>query len=568
METLTMNPSPVKETLKAVSQEKPTNGIKGLKEWRHDVPAALVVALVSVPLSLGIALASGAPPVCGLTSEIIAGLVFPFLGGAYVTICGPAAGLAPVLFAAITSLGRGNMDTGYHLVLGVIMMTGLVQLVLTYLKAAKFSQLFPISAIHGMLAAIGFLIFAKQIPNLVGFKFQAHEFFAILAETPAEIANHLQPAVFSIGIICLLILFQLSSRRFKGGIFKHVPPQLVVVLVGVVLGRLYHLDQSFLVNIPINPLEHGIVFPDFRSYAQDLSLLPQIIVFVLALTFVDGTESLATVQAVDKIDPFKRKSSPDRTLFAMGISNICSSLIGGLTIIPGIIKSTTCIVSGGRTAWVNFYNAVFLIIFLIFASDLIRMIPLSALSAVLMHIGYKLAGAHKWRAMAKLGKAELMVFATTIFVTLLSDLLLGIATGMAVQIIVLFWYTLKSRTASGKTSWPGAAAAIFKSPIDKSKLENGVLHVYFSGPINCFNSLKVRGVLGTVPENVGKVTLNFTPSVVLIDHSICAFFFSYRDELKAVGKEVEFVGFDELKCCSKDATSLRHRLVPSLAQTA
>jgi MFS superfamily sulfate permease-like transporter len=566
METLTMKPSLAQQAPKAIGANKPCNGIKGLKEWRQDVPAALVVALVSVPLSLGIALASGAPPICGITSEIIAGLVFPFLGGAYVTICGPAAGLAPVLFAAITTFGRGNMEIGYHMVLGVIMMTGIVQLVLTYLKAAKFSQLFPMAAIHGMLAAIGFLLFAKQIPNLVGSKFQAHEFFAIVAETPSAITNHLQPSVFSIGIICLLLLFQLSSRRLKGGLFRHVPPQLVVVVVGVILGQLYHLDKAFLVNIPNNPLEHGIVFPDFRLLFSSVTLLPQIILFVLALTFVDGTESLATIQAVDKIDPFKRKSSPDRTLFAMGIANICSSLIGGLTIIPGIIKSTTCIVTGGRTAWVNFYNALFLITFLIVAADLIRLIPLAALSAVLMHIGYKLAGAHKWRSMAKLGAAELAVFSTTVVVTLASDLLVGIAAGMVLKVLILLWYSVKSQAASGHSaSLLKAFAPLFKSPIKKTEIENGVMHVYFSGPLNCFNSLKVRATLDSLPENVGKVSLHFTPSVNLVDHSTCAYLFSFREELKTLGKDVEFVGFDDLKTCSKDATSLRRRVAVQAA---
>lgn len=539
--------------------EKPSNGIQGLKHWRQDVLAALVVALVSIPLSLGIALASGAPPICGLTSEIIAGLIFPFLGGAYVTVCGPAAGLAPVLFAAITSLGRGNMETGYHLVLAVIMMTGLVQLVLTYMKAAKFSQLFPQAAIHGMLAAIGFLLFAKQIPNFVGSKFHAHDFFAIMAETPSEIAHHLDPSVFSIGVICLLLLFQLSSPQLRGGWLRHIPPQLVVVLVGIILGRLYHLDKAFLVAIPLNPLAHGIVFPDLRALADNLSLLPQIVIFVLALTFVDGTESLATIQAVDKIDPFKRKSSPDRTLFAMGISNICSSLIGGLTIIPGIIKSTTCIVSGGRTAWVNFYNAIFLIIFLVVAGDLIRMIPLSALSAVLMHIGYKLAGLHKWRSMAKLGRAELIVFSTTIIVTLLSDLLMGIAAGMAVKLLVLIWYGSKNKAPGAKNVIWQTARSIFRSPIEKSETVDGVMSVYFAGTLNCYNSLRLRAVLDAVPNEVNKVILYFTNLVNLVDHSTLTYFASLKEELKSQGKEFDLIGLDELTACAKDKGSLRYR---------
>ncbi len=539
--------------------------MKGLKHWRQDILAALVVALVSVPLSLGIALASGAPPICGLTSEVVAGLVFSFLGGAYVTIGGPAAGLAPILFTAITSLGKGDMTLGYHLVVGIILMTGLIQLVLTYFKAAKFSQIFPSAAIHGLLAAIGCLLFAKQIPNFIGSKFHAHEFFSIMAETPSELVHHLQTNVFSIGIICLLLLFQLSSPQLRGGILRYIPPQLVVVAVGIILAQLYHLDSSYLVQMPANPLEHGIISPDFHALFADISLIPKIVVFVLALTFIDGTESLATIQAVDRIDPFHRKSSPDRTLFAMGISNICSSLIGGLTIIPGIIKSTTCIVSGGRTAWVNFYNALFLVLFILCAGGLIKMIPIAALAAVLMHIGYKLAGLHKWRSMSNLGSAQLLVFFVTIVVTLMSDLLVGIGAGMVTKCLVLIWYEFKSLGASSGvnpiTRLFNVIKVLFKSPLEKSEIKDGVAHVYFSGPIDCFNSLKVRSLLDSLSKNTEKLVLHFSQSVNLVDHSMNVYFDTMREDWKREGKTIEFDGLNDFKACSPDPTSLKYRTI-------
>lgn len=529
-------------------QAPPQNGMAGLKHWRQDALSALVVALVSVPLSLGIALASGAPPICGLTSEIIAGLVFPFLGGSYVTICGPAAGLAPVLFSAITDLGRGDMEDGYHIVLCVIMLAGVVQIILTWMKAAKLSRLFPMAAIHGMLASIGLLIIAKQVPNFVGSRFHAHDFFAIFAEAPAEIHNHLNSNVFSIGIICLLLLFQLTSLR--RGPLKYIPPQLTVVVIGAILGQMYHLDAKYLVNIPANLTEHGIVFPNFQDLIRSLPMLPHVILFIFMLTFVDGTESLATIQAVDRLDPFHRKSDPDRTLFAMGIANICSSMIGGLTIIPGIIKSTTCIVSGGRTAWVNFYNALFLISFLLFAGSIIRMIPVAALAAVLMHIGYKLAGAHKWRSMLKLGAGDLAVFSVTIFVTLISDLLLGIAAGMALEVFVLMFYAKKSGVP---------ISALAKPPIERTALENDVMDIYLSNSFHCFNSLKARSILDTIPDNVKKVVVHFTPTFGLIDHSTRLYLATLRDDFHRAGKVFEFEGLEEFKGCGTDATSFLYR---------
>src|SRR3954447_19410008 len=157
-----------------VATEQPRNGLAGLKHWRHDMLAGLLVSLISVPFSLGIAVASGAPPICGLISAIIAGLVLPFLGGSFVTVSGPAAGLAPVLLASMILLGRGDLAVGYPLLLGAICLTGLVQVVLAKFRMARFSAVFPASVVEGMLASIGLLIIAKQLPLIFGHKFAAH----------------------------------------------------------------------------------------------------------------------------------------------------------------------------------------------------------------------------------------------------------------------------------------------------------------------------------------------------------------------------------------------------------
>src|SRR5579872_6838148 len=192
--------------------EKPQNGLAGLKHWRSDILAGLLVSLVSLPFSLGIAIASGAPPVAGLVSAIIAGLVYPFLGGSYVTISGPAAGLAPVLFVAMTELGRGDREVGYPLLLGVICMAGCVQIILSRLKVARFSAWFSPTVVEGMLASIGLLIIVKQIPNLIGQRFEAHDFWEILAELPAQLVNT-QPIVLLVGLMCLALTIVLTVAR-------------------------------------------------------------------------------------------------------------------------------------------------------------------------------------------------------------------------------------------------------------------------------------------------------------------------------------------------------------------
>lgn len=544
--------------------EKPENGIAGLKHWRHDILAGFVVALVSVPLSLGIALASGAPPICGMTSEIIAGLIFPLLGGAYVTISGPAAGLAPVLYSSIAALGHGDMGRGYQLVLGVIMFAGITQIILTKLNAAKFSYLLPKSAIHGMLAAIGLMIIAKQIPNFIGHKYEAHEFFGLIAETPSHI-QHMNVTVFLISVVCLSILLILP--KVKNRLLRIIPPHLAVVIVGIALGQLFQLDPKYLVAIPQNPLEHGIVFPDFAGLFSNWSLVPTIILCVFALTFVDGTESLATIHAIDQIDPFHRKSCPHRTLFAMGVSNICSSLIGGLTIIPGAIKSTTNIVAGGRTAWVNFYNALFLIAFLLFLNGAMAMIPIATLSAVLVHIGFKLAGPEKWRRVIDLGWDQLAVFSTVVLVTVCSDLLIGIFCGIFAKIVILMYFSLrcgesKRRYASIDKHVVHSFTSLFRNPIAQvQELADNVVEVHFGGPVTCFNNLAVRSVLDELVVKRKTIKLFFDPSVKIVDHSSNTYLKGYMADCERAGLPiVSITGLDRLCACAHGEDSLRYRV--------
>lgn len=570
MESLTMESNFNREecpSLKAETSiaEQPENGLRGLKHWRQDMVAGLIVALVSVPLSLGIALASGAPPICGITSEIIAGLVFPFLGGAYVTVSGPAAGLAPVLYSSIATLGRGDMELGYRLVLPVIMFAGVTQLVLTHLKAARFSYVIPRAAVSGMLASIGLLILAKQIPHFIGHKYHAHEFFGLLAETPSHIL-HLNPAVLCTSVVCLTLLFLLPKVRIP--LLRYVPPYLVIVMVGIALARLFHFESKFLVNLPANPLQHGIVMPDFSALLEDPKLIPTVIVSVLALTFVDGTESLATIHAVDQIDPFKRKSNPDKTLFAMGVSNICSGLIGGLTIIPGIIKSSTCIFAGGRTAWVNFYNAFFLLMFLLLGNDLIRSIPIAALSAVLVNIAFKLAGPAQWQKMIELGKEQLLIFTTTVLVTVNTDLLIGIAGGVLMKVLILMFYSARV------TSWAGSLEyrlrnltsmflSLFRNPISKIENVDGATHMHFSGPLTCFNNLSVRRTLGDSITPGARLRVIITPRVSIVDHSSGVYFKQLLDETKRMECSLVIEGLESLHQRSCNEDSFRYRTQPA-----
>src|SRR5580765_1114884 len=348
--------------------EKPENGVKGLKHWRYDLMAGLQVAMMGIPLSLGIAIASGAPPVCGLISAIIAGFIFPFLGGAYITISGPAAGLAPALLAGMLTLGHGDLAVGYPLLLVAIAIVGVIQVILSIFNAGRFALFFPISVVEGMLMAIGMLIIIKQVPSFLGVIIPPIKSIPKAIVSIPEQIMMLNPLICTIGAVALFLLFFLTAilSRIKQAWAKFVPVPLVVVGLAGLTAWFLGLEDKYLIHVPSDIFEHGIVFPHWGEAFSRPDLYWPLLLTVITLTLIDGTESLATIQAIDKIDPFKRKSNPNVTLRAMGVSNTASSLLGGLTIIPGGMKSTTNMLVGGRTLWANFYYAVFQLIFLLF----------------------------------------------------------------------------------------------------------------------------------------------------------------------------------------------------------
>ncbi len=552
------------EASATLSVEKPQNGIAGLKHWRHDLLAGLVVSLVSLPFSLGIAVASGAPPICGLISAIIAGLVLPFLGGSYVTISGPAAGLAPALFAAMLLLGRGDQAVGYPLLLGAICLTGLVQVVLARFKMARFAAIFPGSVVEGMLAAIGLLIIAKQLPLIFGTKFHEHEFWGIVRETPSQFMQ-MEPKVFCLGVFCLALIFALASLKARW--VKVVPPQVIAAVVGLLLGWILGLQGDRLIHIPDHPFQHGIVFPNFQGLFSDHSLWLALFTTVLTLTMIDGVESLATIAAIDKIDPFRRKSDPNRTLNAMGISNMCSSLAGGLTIIPGGVKSTTGILSGARTQWANFYNACFLIIYLLLGRNLINMMPYSTLGAIVLYTGYKLCAPKVWKHIAHIGSEQLFVFTTTVLVTVTTDLLWGIAAGILAKL--LFELVTVARVERGRPGgrepiglvvkrFLGESRELFRDPIVTRTTVGDTYHVYFGRPMVCFNSLQLNRELALVPASAKSVCLHVTNLVTLIDHTTATILLEFVEDFKRTGRGIAtIVGLDKLRARSHAEVAMR-----------
>jgi len=548
--------------------EKPQNGIAGLKHLRHDVVAGIVVSLVSLPLSSGIAIASGAPPVYGLISAIIAGLLFPLLGGAYVTISGPAAGLAPAILAIMVALGGAgdaeHVGQGYHLLLVVIFMVGCAQLVMAALKLARYCAIIPASVVEGMLASIGLMIIFKSFPMFFGFtgKPHAHEFFEYVGEFPVYARGMTVPA-FAVSFATLALLFWLGSLKHVK-VLKIVPPQLIAVVAGTLLGvafRLKDLGPGFLISLPESPF-HGVHLPAFGELLARRELWYAAFMGVITLTMIDGVESLATAMAIDRIDPFHRKSQPNRVLFAMGVSNIASSLLGGLTIIPGGVKSKANIASGGRTLWANFTNAVCLIVYMVFARDLINLIPKGVLASVLIYTGWKMCEPLIWNHIAHIGKEQLCMFAFTIVCTLATDLLWGIVAGVAAKFALNTYLYRRSLLDSEVTERQRSTLFqgmydFFANPVWRRETVGDTYHLYLNKPLVCFNTMRVSAELDQVPKSVKAVFLHLDPCVALIDHTSCDNLLGVVQEYSHNNVPVEIVGLDSMRPLSEHRASTR-----------
>ena len=546
--------------------EKPQNGIKGLKHWRHDLMAGMQVALVSLPLSLGIAIASGAPPITGVISAIIAGLIFPFLGGAYVTISGPAAGLAPALLAGMLMLGGGDLAAGYPLLLVAICLTGLVQIVLAFLKAGRFALFLPVTVVEGMLAAIGIMIIVKQVPSLLGaYVPPAKSMLVTIANLPASFLN-MTPSIAVVGGVCLFLMFYFNRTHHNW--LRRIPAPLFVAGIGIGLGYLLQLDPKYLITMPHNIIEGGITMPDFGAVWERTELWWSILLVVITLTLIDGIESLATIAAVDKIDPYQRKSDPNVTLRAMGVSNALSSIFGGLTIIPGGVKSRVNIDAGGRTLWANFYNAVFLLVFLFLAKDLISRVPLASIGAILVYVGWRLCEIRVFSKTFAIGRDQIVIFVVTVLAILATDLLYGILLGVAAKVALhVYLLTPSLRVVlTGRFTFAQSLrllwnnfCGLFRSPVIKVKVEQGAHQPHYRislGSIVCFNILPLDKLLRTLPPGAG-ITLAITESGRIVDHTAMEYLHQLEEECLHAGRSFEIQGLDNFYQFTRHSLSAR-----------
>jgi MFS superfamily sulfate permease-like transporter len=526
----------------------PADGLKGLKQnWTKDIVSGLIVSLLALPLSLGIAQASDFPPIMGVLTAIIGGTVVSLIAGSKLTIKGPAAGLIVIVAGAVSEFGGGT--AGWSMALGAIVVAALLQIILGFLNFGKLVDYFPHTVVHGMLGAIGFIILSKQLHLLMGVNpvhtegplkgkplVEPIELFSALPDTyQTLLENHEHQIIFLIGIICLLIVFGWTVISDK--ILKKIPAPLAVLALSIPLAGLLGFKQIQGGLLHVDNLFKAV---DFNVNFSGITQHPgTFIKYVLMFALIGGTESLLTVKAIDIMDPFKRKANANRDLIAVGVGNAIAGTLGGLPMISEVARSSANVNSGARTRWANFFHGTFLIIFVVLLVPVIELIPKVALAAILIGVGYKLASIKEFIHIFKVGWWQLVVMVSTTIAILFTDLLVGVGIGLAIKFTIHYLGGLPIKNT-------------FKAGIHIENNEGRYL-VKISGGAVVTNLPGIMKKLNELPQGQ-KIYVDLS-ECILVDHTSMETFKEFKKEYTEDGGSFEFSGLERHKSISKHSDS-------------
>jgi MFS superfamily sulfate permease-like transporter len=463
---------------------------------------------VALPLCLGIAVASGAPPFAGIICGVLAGIVVGSLSGSNVSVSGPAAGLIAIILTAIT-------DLGYETFLVAVMIAGLIQMTLGFVKAGSFSSYFPTAVIEGMLVAIGIIIIMKELPHAIGYD-KAHEgdFFRLEGGAGSgyftEIINSINYAhlgAIIVSVVSILILVAFNKLAFFKKI-KAIPGALIVVVVGILINEGFRasgssllISQEHLVTLPtassVSEFFGQFTTPSFAGFASY-----KVWLVGLTIAIVASIETLLCLEAGDKMDSMKRYSSPNTELKAQGLGNMLSGLIGGLPMTSVIVRTTANINAGAKTKLSAISHGVFLLIAVISIPSILNKIPMASLAAILIMIGLRLASPKVFRHMWHNGKHQFIPFMVTVLAVVLTDLLKGVGIGLGVAILFILRGNLK-------------LAYFFK----KEKHQEGeTIYINLAQEVSFLNKAAIKQTLVHLPRN-SKVVID-AANTVYIDYDV------------------------------------------------
>lgn len=511
-----------------------TNKNQLLANFKSDFASGLVVFLVALPLCLGIALASGAPLFAGIISGIVGGILVGFLSNSHLSVSGPAAGLTAIVLTAITQLGTFNSF------LLAVLIAGVFQLILGFIKAGSISNYFPTNVIEGMLAGIGVIIFLKQIPHAIGYDtdFEGDEAFLQSdgENTFSElfkIFDYIQIGSLIITVVSLAILISWTKVVFLKKI-KLVPPALIAVMVGILLNHFFIVSGSslaigseHLVNLPVpqsfDEFKNIFVFPNFSAVTNS-----KVWIVAMTIAVVASIETLLCIEAADRMDSQKRYTDTNIELKAQGIGNIISALLGGLPMTSVVVRTSANNNAGAKSKMSAIIHGVLLLISVLAIPTLLNKIPLATLASILLLVGYKLANPKIIKHFWEKGKYQFIPFIATFIGVVFTDLLKGVALGIVISVVFVLKGNMQRAYNFRKEEYS----------------EGDIIHIDLAQEVSFLNKAAIKATLNNIPTN-SKVVINATDTVY-IAHDVLDLINEFKNiKSKELNISIKLVGFKE-----------------------
>ncbi|WP_018474652.1 SulP family inorganic anion transporter [Echinicola pacifica] len=506
---------------------------------KSDVPSGLVVFLVALPLCLGIAMASGAPLFSGIITGIVGGIVVGLLSQSHISVSGPAAGLTAIVLVAIQDLGA------FEIFLVAVVLAGLMQLALGFLRAGSISNYIPSNVITGMLAGIGVIIFLKQIPVALGSNAEIGSGFAIFTGIAASFTD-VQFGVIVVTVVSLGILIAWEKVPALNRL-KLVPPALVAVVFGVLVNEFFMMTgsalaigENYLVSLPVpsTPEEFKglITLPKFSAIGN-----PEVWIVAATIAVVASIETLLCIEAADRMDPMKRVTNTNVELKAQGVGNIISGILGGLPMTSVVVRTTANVNSGAKSKMSAVVHGIFLLLSVLTIPFILNKIPLATLAAILLLIGFKLAKPATFKYFWQQGKYQFVPFIVTLSGVVFLDLLKGVALGLVVSV----FFVLR-----------GNSRRVYY--FNKKGYQNGdVIHVDLAQEVSFLNKAAIKQTLNHIPEDANVVI--DASDTVYVAHDVLELIREFKNiQAKERNITVKLVGFKDAYNLENDLDGSNH----------
>jgi MFS superfamily sulfate permease-like transporter len=561
-----------------LKEETPRGDATGfVRYFRYDVLSGFLVFLIALPLCLGIALASGYPAIAGIFTAMVGAIVTTFLSNSELTIKGPAAGLIVIALGAIEAFGGdgaiGGFSeadmTAYRMALAVGAVAAVAQILFGLLRAGVLGEFFPLSAVHGMLAAIGVIIIAKQFPVMLGVEAKG-EPLELLREIPHFIVT-MNPAIALLGGLSVAIMFCWPYVKKVNKTLHAIPAPMVVLLFAIPMGiylhltenhdytlggKQFYLGEKFLVNMPekVFGMFDYVTMPDFSAFTNT-SLLPTACKWAFLYFAIGSLESVLSAKAIDMIDPWKRKTNLDRDLMAVGAANLCSAMIGGLPMISEIVRSKANIDNGARTRFADFWHGVFLLACVALIPMYLHLIPLAALAAMLVYVGFRLAHPSEFYHVYRIGREQLVIFVATLVGVLATDLLIGVAIGVGVELLLYWINNVPVRS-------------FFNAKLEVEQESEDTVVVIAREPALFTNWILVRRQLLRIGLKDKQNVILDLSGARLVDHSVMEKLHELDRDFNRAGLRLEIAGLENHEPFSDHPLAGRRSLRQRVAQEA